>query len=690
MTSTSPAAVAVTVWLGTWARPPDRPAQTALAVGAALLAVALVPGGTGWLASTVDLASVADLGRRRRFLTVAAFAAAFLSLGYIAFYLRGGPRAPEAAAYWLQGRALSHGALSWTSPEPTANFRASNLLFRAPDRLSGIFPPAYPLLLAAGFLVGAPMLIGPLLAAALVVATWLLAHEVAANVFPPLQAEAMARLAVGLSIVSAALRCQTADALPYGAAAVAVASGLACALRARRTGNLRLFGAAGLALGFLVASHPASALALGMIVTVLAWGATPMRRRIRALAATCVAALPGLVLLLAANRAATGHPFTSAATEYFGAIGVGGPHTPASVRSTWQCAREHLQDIGNLEPLALLALVPLVGHGARSVAVLMTALVIGGDALALATMHADPVSSGDPARALVAVVPLEHVLVALGVARLFPRAFAAAGVTTLALAVGGFAIHASHAHEALATRDVGHPRFEPDVVREANVTHGLLFFDDDTGYELAHDPGLGASHGIEAARLRGDDHDRLLYDLLGHPPVHRYGADGASASVFAWTPPSPGGDTWRFEAENDWPPFAPTEGTVDVIDTPGACASDGRVLRLTPAAGREASVMVALPLPQTAAPATAELQVWRVAPRVFLRGEGGQGTLALLAEPGQPPLAEWSWGDPAGPPMCVDLPVRAVDLGGRLPAAWLVLRARGGAVLFDKTTLRAR
>ena len=689
MTSTSPAAVAVTVWLGTWARPPDPPAQAALAVGAALLAVGLVPGGTGWLASTIDLASVADLGRRRRFLTVAGFAAAFLSLGYIAFYLRGGPRAPEAAAYWLQGRALSHGALSWTSPEPTANFRASNLLFRAPDRLSGIFPPGYPLLLAAGFLVGAPMLIGPLLAAALVVATWLLAHEVAADAFAPLPAEAIARLAVGLSIVSAALRCQTADALPYGAAAVAVASGLACALRARRTGDLRMFVAAGVALGFLVASHPASALALGVIVAVLAWGATPMRRRMRALAGTCIAALPGLVLLLAANRAATGHAFTSAATAYFGVAGVGDPGAPALVRSTWQSAREHLLDIGNLEPLALLALVPLFGRGVRA-ALVLTALVIGGDALALATIHADPASAGDPARALVAVVPLEHVLVALGVARLFPRAFAAAGVTILALAVGGFAIHASHAHEALAASDVGRPRFEPDVVREANITHGLLFFDDDTGYELAHDPGLGASHGIEAARLRGDDHDRLLYDSLGHPPTHRYAADGASASVFPWTPPTAGGDTWRFEAEGDWPPFAPTGGTVDVAEARGTCASDGRVLRLTPAPGREASVTIALPLPHAAPPSPAESHVWRVAPRVFLRGEGGQGTLALLGEPGQAPLTDWSWSDPAGQPTCVDLPARAVELGGQLPATWLVVRARGGAVMLDKTTLRAQ
>src|SRR5579859_1852313 len=100
-------------WLGIWSRPPDRPSQVALAAGAMLLVVALVPGGPRWLGTLIEATGAVELRRRRRFLFVAAFVAAFLSLGYIAFYLRGGPRAPEAATYWLQGRAMSHGELGW-------------------------------------------------------------------------------------------------------------------------------------------------------------------------------------------------------------------------------------------------------------------------------------------------------------------------------------------------------------------------------------------------------------------------------------------------------------------------------------------------------------------------------------------------------------------------------------------------
>jgi hypothetical protein len=687
----------VLAWLGVWSRPPDRAAEAAFALAVALLALTLVPNGPGRLASTIDLANVADRERRRRFLTVASFAAAFLSLGYVAFYLRGGPRAPEASAYWLQGRALSHGALAWIVPDPTASFRAHHLLFRAPDRLSGIFPPGYPLLLAMGFLVGAPMLVGPLLAAALVVATWLLAHEIVGQGAdgtspggPLVSAEAIARLAAGLSIVSAALRYHTADALPHAANALAVTVSLACALRAHRTGHRRLFAAAGLAIGFLVASHPASAVAVGLVVAFLA---TRGPGSARCLAWTCAAALPGLLLLLAANREGTGHALASPAAVYFAGEGESGRAIAAPLaRSALRCAREHLLDIANLEPIALLALVPLVG-GERRRGPLLAAIVIAGQALthAFNRLAVDRVPAGAGPSLLVAVVPLEHVLIALGVARLFPRKFSTAAVTTLALALAGFAVHASHTHEALAKSDLGRPHFEPDVVREANVTHGLLFFDDDTGYELSHDPGLGASHGIEAARLRGDDHDRLLYDSLGHPPAHRYVATAASAFVVPWTPPTSGGDTWRFEAESDWPSVARTGGSVEVVEAANPCASDGRVLRVTPAAGREASVTLALPVPPVQpVPGLAEKRVWMVAPRVLEEADGGEGALALVTEPGQKPLAEWTWGDPGKAATCRDLPPRAVELAGGRVQAWLVVRARGGAVMVDKTTMRLR
>jgi hypothetical protein len=682
----APAASAAVAWLGTWSRPPDRPAQIALGIAAGLLVVALVPGGPRWLASLFDFASLLDLGRRRRFLTVAAFVAAFLSLGYIAFYLRGGPRSPEAAVYWLQGRAMSHGELRWGVPEPSASFRVRDLLFTAPDHLSGIFPPGYALLLAPAFLVGAPMLIGPLLAAALVLATWLLAREMAETAGEPeRRAEAIGRIAVGFSLLSAALRYHTAESLPYGAAAVAVAMALACALRARRTGEARLFGVAGLAVGFLVATQPASAITTGALVAALAAGA---RDRGRALSWACAAALPGLALLMAAHYAAVGRTLASPMAAYFGTFEPAVPFSArAAAATTLHRLRAHLLDVANLEPLALLALIPVL-RGVRGAT--LGALIVAGQLILAAPFDPAVVAPGSGARLLVAVIPIEHALLALALARMFPGSAARAAMVTYALALVGFAVHASPDHERLAANDVGRPRYEPDVAREASVAHGLLFFDDDQGFELAYDPGLTASHGIQAVRLRGDDHDRLLYDSLGHPPIHRYVSTASSASVTFWAPPGAGSDTWRFEAESDWPPVAASGGRPEIVEVSTACVSDGRVLRVGPSKAGEGSAMVTLALPVPRGPTPAERKTWTVTPRVLEGGGTGSGTLLLLAALGGPPLARWTWEDAAKTPMCADLPAQQVELGGDRTRAWLVLEGRGGAVTLDKTTLRGR
>jgi hypothetical protein len=524
------------------------------------------------------------------------------------------------------------------------------------------------------------MLVGPLLAAGLVAATWWVAREIAASAGENgARTEGVARVAAGLSLVSAALRYHTADVLPYGAAAVALTVTTACALRGRRKGAPRLFAAAGLALGLLLATRPTSGVAAGAITLALATGSA---HRARAVACSCIAALPGLGLLLAANHAATGHALSSPFVQYLAAVtpsaathsGAG-----AAILRSLRGLRAHLADVTNFEPLALVAAVPLFGR-TRARAAVLAALIIAGEIACQLPL------SEDGGRALVDVLPLEHALIALGIAQIFPGALASAATATLALALGGFALHASHDHERIATGDLGHPHFEPDVAREGGVTHGLLFFEDDRGYELAQDPGVLASHGIEAARMRGDDHDRLLYDLLGHPPTHRYVADGASgSSVTLWSPPVEGSGSWRFEAESDWPPVATVGGWAQTVDAPGSCASDGRALALTPRGGAEARTTIELPVPRGALPA--ERRAWMVTPRAFRRGEGGTATLELVISLGGAALAHWSWTDAGSGVSCLDLTGQSVELGGDRSRGWLILTARGGPVALDRTVV---
>jgi hypothetical protein len=684
---------------GTWARPTDRPSQVALALAVVLLAAAFAPGGLAWLGSVLDFAGTSDLTRRRRFLGIAGFVAAFLSLGYIAFYLRGGPRDALASVYWLQGRAVAHGELSWAAPEPTASFRAGHLLGAMPDRVAGILPPGYPLLLAAGFLVGAPMLIGPLLSAMLLIVTWALAREMAlASGFARDRAEAIGRTAAGLSMVSVALRLFTADVLPFGAIAIAVSVALAAALRGRRLADRRFFALAGLAVGALVALQPTSAIATFAVVTAVVLGA----RDRRGLAGMLLAAVPGVLFLLAANRAAVGHALASPASVYASLFE---GHAKEAVElkhgrlvTLLMQLRAHLADVDNLELLPLLALVPLlapVPGSARSRPALLAGLVVGGQ-LAVAVVVGTAAGNAGAERRLVGVVPVEQALMALALAHLFPRVLARATVGVMGVALAGFALHVAPDHQRLAAADLGRPHYEPDVVRDANVAHGLLYFDDDQGFELAFDPEVPASHGIQAVRLRGDDHDRLLYDLLGHPQIHRYSATTAAATVIAWTPPNAGSDTWRFEAESDWPPTAASTARVEISEGDPACASDGHGLTVTPIAGSASgSVTLALPVPRGATPP--ERRSWSVAPRAIQRGGTGAATLVLVTAPDAAPLARWTWDDasrpagtPVGPPQCIDLAPQTVELGGDRSRVWLVLEAAAGSVTLDKTTLRSR
>ena len=718
---------------GTWGKPPDHVAWVALGVAVLLTVVAILPRGPRAAASLFDFASIDDLAQRRRFLILGGFVAAFLSLGYIAYYLRGGPRFVDATSYFLQGRALSHGDLSWKIPDPSASFRGRFLLFdAATGKASGIFPPGYPLLLAAGFLFGAPMVVGPLLAAAIAIATYALAKELFVGELGPrvttasqVRVEGVGRVALVLSLVCAALRYHTAETMAHGASALAITAALVFALRARRTGITSYFAAAGVAAGFAFATQPVSALPVIAVVLVLAFGAQRSARA-SSVASAVAGALPGFALLLLAGGASGGAGFHVPQIDYyaisdgppncfrygFGAgIGCVNEHAAyvakylpngfgpvEALLTTARRLRFHAEDIANLEPLAFLALVPFVKRTPQNRAPLFALLVVVGIVLVYAPVYFDGNYAGGGARFFADALPVEHALVAFSVARLFPAiSLARKAIVVVALACAGFAVHGAHAHEQLANRDGGRPVYEPDVTREVGVKQGLLFVETDEVFNLAHTPGETQSHGLVAARLRNDDHDRLVYDRGGHEPVHRYVTEpGQPPTTPQWIPPPPAtngtNETWRFEAESDWPPLSQARGwAAPFAAESGSCASNGHALELVPAggAGTIASASIALPVPRDGR--------WRITPRVLRRGGRGRGTLVLEAS-GQE-LATWSWSDDlglaaAGAPgaedrvdgACVDLAPRDVELdAARAPQ--LVIRAEGGTVTIDRTNL---
>ncbi|HSO35368.1 MAG TPA: hypothetical protein VLT33_22720 [Labilithrix sp.] len=711
--------------VGPWGRPPDDAAKVAIALAA--VATLLVLTGRG--------RSVLGMGEhavpRRVFLWIAAFSAALLSILYIAIYLRGGPRIIDATTYFMQGRALSHGDLSWPVEGPSGSFRGRFLLYReSGDQgvMGGIFPPGYPLLLAIAFRIGAPMVVGPALAAAIVIATYKLARTLAVDALPSAKelVEPVARAAALVSVVCVALRYHTADTMAHGATALGIAVALDAGLKRRAL-------LAGLAIGAVAATRPVSAVAVGLVVAwVLARRPTPSPRPSRTkktattttelLGRLVIGTLPGVLLLVVAQHSVTGAWLTSSQKMYYALSdgppgcfrwglgrGIGCLHEHgdfvaarlasgygllAALGTTVRRLRMHLLDVANLEPLALLVLVPLArarGAVRRSPAVVAALLVVLLHVLAYAGFYFDGNYPGGGARFFADVLPIEHALLALAVARLAGSArYLRAAFALVAVVLVGFAVHGVFGHIQLAEREGGKPMYEPDLLARANIVAGLVFVDTDHGFALGHDPSARSKNGIVVARLHNDDRDRMLFDRLEHPPTYLYkfdipaavagqGPPVAVASVVPWAPPALN-EPARYEAEAEWPALS-QRGGYAVPVSGEACVSGARALALVPSPleGR-ASVTFDVPVPQAGRYAVAlrVVQGTRVPFVASRTAKLPRGAVTIGKE-------RWEWVDIDGA-ACADLSTKDMKL--KPPFVTVTFEAEEGVVTLDRVSLK--
>ncbi|XXY45540.1 hypothetical protein WME91_36605 [Sorangium sp. So ce269] len=640
----------------------------------------------------------------------AAFAivAALISAAYVAVYLRGGPRIIDATSYWLEARAMAAGYLAWPLDEPAASV-LGRFLVRSDASAGGaapggaehvavIFPPGYPALLSLGFLAGAPLAVGPLLAAALALATYDLAARFAPE--DPAAARGAARLrsvpvlAALFSALCAALRYHTADTMSHGLAALCFTVALASARRALDEARaaaasapsgpldpaVRAAALAGLAAGWLAATRPPSALALAAaLLLVLLPGSAragaaagpregdPAPRLGRLAVALAIGALPGLALLAAHQRAATGAFASSQAAYYavsdgppgcfrygFGAgVGCLGEHGDfvrhnlsegygflAAAGTTLRRLKLHLVDALNAEPLALLvvagAAIALRRPRSRALAVAPLFQIA-----AYAPFYFDGNYPGGGARLFADVLPIEHALAAMAAVAIAERARAsgaagglarrpgaplAAALAAAALPLAGFAFRAGFDHAALRDREGGLPMFDPAAVARAGVARGLVFVDTDHGFNLGYDPAPG---DVAVLRYRGDALDRMAWEARGRPPAYRYGfaiPDGGGLASVSLAPLAFGAAAFRdavIEGESLWPPIAQRNAWALPEHAGGTCASGGRLLAVRAAASGAAAVRVGLPAPW--------LRGARISPRVAIAGDGA-GEVRLLVD----------------------------------------------------------
>jgi hypothetical protein len=560
-----------------------------LALGTLLLLLAILRGR--------ELALAVDRIRTRWLVAALAVGATGLSSLYVVHYLGGGPRIIDAAAYWLEARVLSTGQLAFDVPEPSGSFRGRFLLPTPDGRLSVIFPPGYPLLLAGGFLAGVPLFVGPLVAGLLVIATYATARTLLGD-------ERAARTAAVVSLLCAALRYHTADTMSHGLSALLFVAALgAAAKRTRRSVVI-----AGLLVGWLAATRPVTG-AVALVVVVVALG-----RSRTLLPVLALGMIPGLALIANHARVATGSWFGSTQLAYY-ALSDGPPgcfrygfgdgigcrfehgdfvneHLQqgfGALEASWITLERlalHGIDVANLFPLVLL--VPWAAFRFRNepgVRVLALAPVL--IVLAYAPFYYPGSYPGAGARLFADVLPLEHALLGLALTRFRIARFAPAAMLL------GFALHAAQQHRALAEREGGKPMFASSAL--GNVDRGLVFVSTDHGFLLGHDPRSRDAHRtLVVARRRDDAHDWILWERLGRPPAYRYDYDVLRGTT-AVTAVRPDELPARFEGEAEWPPLAVSSGWAhpDYRE----CLSGGQGLHLRGTSGASAAIEVVPPTP---------------------------------------------------------------------------------------------
>ena len=606
------------------------------------------------------------------FVGACALVAATISWWVLSHTLRGEPLSIDAGAYLLQAHAMAHGHFGMPEPLPAQAF-GDRFLLEGPDaRLYGIFPPGWPLALVPFVWIGRPMLVGPAIAAAMIVAQAWLGRSLARAAGDEPGGELATRLSLLLSLPSIARALETADLLSHAFVALLACVALAAALdtAARPRTRALLVGAC---VGWAASARMLDGIVLGAAAAgAFAW-TRPGRR---SFAWGALGAAPFLALLLLEQHAATGAWLMPTQTLYFARsdwpqtchrLGFGAdigctvehPGTVARLAGrgfgpgeSLAVARERAGSLGEelfgFAPLALVAFVPLVvaASAADAIAVafvLALTLAYGlfyyGNALFFGARHLFPEA------------PFFWLLVARGAllaphrARGWLDAPHARGAGAVAvLAVASVSARAPWKERLAGAADFQSPRSD---LRRTMASHALgraiLKTRDYTSFLAAFDPWADG----DARFFALEDGSGLLELRRAHPdlPLFLSLANDDVGRLYV-ARPAPG---VLVELERAWPTFVRPEG-VSTKQAPQEGASGGQVL-LVSHAGPGGSVTIPF---DVSVAGTYALRVDGTA-----GPEGGDYDLSLDGEP----LAAWHGYAPQARPAHTDPSVRTIASG---------------------------
>ena len=214
----------------------------------------------------------------------------------------GVPHVADGVSYAFQGRIFAAGR-PWLSPPPVpAAFDAQNILMNE-SRWCGIYPPGFPLLLAAGGLLGVPFLVNPILLGLAVLGVFRLGSVL----FDP----ATGLLGAFLLAVSPFALLMGGGFMGHVAGLCVFAWALVFLAQGTKDGSARALVAAGLLCGFGVVVRPQAAVFF-LAPAVLALLVSQRRRLGRAIGLLALGGAPPIALLLTYNFALSGDPLRMA------------------------------------------------------------------------------------------------------------------------------------------------------------------------------------------------------------------------------------------------------------------------------------------------------------------------------------------------------------------------------------------
>jgi 4-amino-4-deoxy-L-arabinose transferase-like glycosyltransferase len=249
-----------------------------------------------------------EVGRIDRFVLLASVWVLILTAGLSYYTYENHPHVPDEVIYIYHARCLANGDLTVPAPPVPEAFSIYMVPYKS-ERWYSPLPPAWPAVLAIGFLFGVPWLVNPLLASLSVLLSYILLQQ--------LYSRRTARMAVLLLCISPWYLFMGMNFMNHTFTLICALAGAVAIARARSTANWIWALGGGMAVGIVSLIRPLDGLLVAALLGLWALGIGGRRLKTLSIGAFVLGIGITGALVLPYNKAITGNPVSSPLTAYY-------------------------------------------------------------------------------------------------------------------------------------------------------------------------------------------------------------------------------------------------------------------------------------------------------------------------------------------------------------------------------------